>query len=228
MKIASVSSSSQSISSVNQKTQDNFEKDIRQQITRLQDKMKSLDSDKEMTAEQKLKEKQSIQEQIKDLNSELKQHQLEKQQEEDAKKQEEAKKAAESNTESTEREIKTGLGNAEAGVMISLSATDEQIDSIRKIRTNLEGKLRTAETEEEKKNLQDKLGNVSKYMGKSIKKSVDVITDYRKSEKDEDGTVKKRADFDKKVDKNIVPQENRNNSFWIQTAENENRKVSIQ
>ena len=223
MNIAGIKSS-QNISSISQNTQDSYEKDIQQQITRLQDKIKSLDSNKEMTAEQKMSEKQELQDKIKDLNSELRQHQIEEEQKEAAKKQEEARRAAENNN-NTENKPKAGLGSAETGVMISISATDEQIDSMKKVRTNLEGKLRTAETDEEKKSLQDKIGNISKYMGKSMKKSEDAISEYRKAEKDEDGKVKKIANNDNKEEKGIVPQANRNNSFWIQTPEDDVKLV---
>ena len=60
MNVAGINTSSQSNTPVQQSTQDSYETDIRKQISNLQEKMKNISSDKEMSSEQKVKERQEI------------------------------------------------------------------------------------------------------------------------------------------------------------------------
>ncbi len=82
MNIAGINTSSQSNTPVQQPAQDNYETDIRKQISNLQEKMKNISNNKEMSSEQKVKERQAVQEEIQNLNSELRQYQIQKRQEE--------------------------------------------------------------------------------------------------------------------------------------------------
>lgn len=223
--------------SFNQTTQDSYEKEIQQQISRLQDKMEDLDSDTEMSSEQKANAKQKIQEQIQNLNKQLRQHEIEKQQKAAEQQQEAVNESSteQENTASQPTESVSGLGSAESGVMVTLSATDQQMDHLRGIRTDLQGKLRTAGSDEEKADLQEKINNISRHMGKAIKRSTDTISDYRKLDQDnrernqpvssrksrqeqsillknKDGMVRMSSDRDQK-DKIIYPswEQNKNN-----------------
>lgn len=236
MNVTGINNPAKNPVSVNQNMQDSYEKDIQQQISRLQEKMEDLDSNTEISSEQKAKAKQKIQEQIQNLNKQLRQHQIEKQQKA-AEQQEAANKssAKEESVASQPTESVSGMGSVESGVMVTLSSTDQQMDHLRGIRTDLQGKLRTAGSEEEKAEIQKKINNISHHMGKTIKRSTDTISDYRKMDQDNreknqpasnnksrqeqnvllknrDGMVRMSSERDQK-DKVIYPsfEQNRNN-----------------
>lgn len=103
---------------------------------------------------------------------------------------------------------KTGV--ADTGVIISLSTTKEQIAGMKKVRTDLQGKLRTAQTEEEKADLQEKIDNITPNIGDKIKETQDNISDQQKAEQDKtDKTLDKKEDekgtaFAEKVDEKSI------------------------
>lgn len=215
----------QGISPVSQSSQDDYERNIQKQITDLQEKMKSITSDKEMTSEEKKSEKKEVQEKIQSLNDELRQYQIQKRQEEAAKKQEEIKQTMQDfrGDEDSEKEEESEFGSKEAGVILSLSSATEQIAGLKKIRTNLEGKLRTAETEEEKAELQEKINNISRGIGTRIKVSEETIAEYHEELRDKSGQdnnqknrqetetrqriIIKESDTDDLLQKKVFPQQ---------------------
>ena len=75
-------------------------------------------------------------------------------------------------------------GSADMGVLISLSITKEQIADMKKVRTDLEGKLRTAETDEARESLQEKIDNLTEDMVEKTKEIQDTISENRKTEQD--------------------------------------------
>lgn len=111
MNVTSINQASGNLS-VTQSKQDSHEKNIRQQIMSLQDKMRNITYDNEMPDEEKSNEKKSLQEKIQSLNSELKQYQIQKRQEDAEKRQQETKKR-----EETQRQQETSAKQeqAEAG-----------------------------------------------------------------------------------------------------------------
>lgn len=183
MSIAGINKVSQGHIPVKQSAQDNYENNLRKQITNLQDKMKTISSDEDMSSEQKRKERQKAQEEIQNLNSELRQYQIQKQQEEDAKRKEETRQAMEEADTDTAAQNPAGLSGKEAGVMITLSNTKEQIAGMVRIKKHLESRHRTAATDEEKEKLQKKIDNVSKSIGQHITTTTDTISDYQKTQK---------------------------------------------
>lgn len=169
MNINNIGSQTQGIWSMRQ-NQDNYEKNIQRQITSLEEKMESLSTDKVKTTEQKKIEKQEIQDQIQTLKSQLQQYRIQKQHIE------EANQAAEQTASLNKAEKKgIGLSDAEMGVILSLSGTKEQIAGMKKIRTDLEGKLRTAESEETKQSLQEKIDNLNEDISNKIRESQEII-----------------------------------------------------
>lgn len=185
MNVGSMNASGQSIMFTSQSKQDNYEKDIEKQIATLQEKMKNINNEKEMSMEEKINEKKKLQEQIQALNNELRQYQAQKRQKEAAERQEAVKRAAENNTQPKQKEkTQTGLGEMETGVILSLSTTKEQMEGIKKLRTDLQGKLRTAKAAEEKEDLQEKLNKLNERIGKKIQESQNTIEEYQKIEKE--------------------------------------------
>lgn len=80
-------------SQANQSNQDSHEKNIKNQIVNLQGKMRDLAYNTEMSSDEKSDKKKKLQEQIQNLNSELKQYQIQKRREEAEKRQKETEKS---------------------------------------------------------------------------------------------------------------------------------------
>lgn len=199
--------------------QDSHEINIQKQIMTLQEKMRGIAYDNEMSAEEKDDEKKTLQEKIQTLNSELKQYQLQKRQEEAEKRQKEAARQKEMEerqmTESVSdaknsnnsaagtasENISENSGNnnmdesesgqPEADAMLSMAGTKEHLADMQKIRTKLESQMRTASTAEEKARLQKKINEISKKMGEKMQKISDTIEDTQKDDKARKEKVKK-------------------------------------
>ena len=197
-----------------QSNQDSHEISIQKQILTLQEKMRGITNDKEMSAEEKSDEKKALQEKIQNLNSELKQYQLQKRQEEAEKRQQEAARQKETEERATTESTTSTSTDSTAGkasenvnennnmeeqqseqtnvdVMFSISGTKEHLADMQQIRTKLEGQMRTASTAEEKAKLQKKIDEVSKKMGEKVRKVSDTIEDTQKEEKSRKEKVKK-------------------------------------
>lgn len=218
----------------NQSSQDSHEINIQKQIVSLQEKMRGITNDSQMSAEEKSNEKKELQEKIQDLNSELKQYQIQKRQEEAKKRQEEAakkeseetgrsKEAAASATNpssGTASEQTTGssasvsakeqagkpdtdFNNAASGTMFSTANTKEHLAQMQKIRTNLEGQMRTASTDEQKSKLQKKINNVAKSIGEKIQKIAESIADTQKDDKARKEKVQKQMEEYREKTKNV-------------------------
>ena len=111
-------------------------------------------------------------------------------------------------------------GEADTGVIISLSTAKEQIDGMKKVRTDLKGKLLTAQTEEEKADLQEKIDNITQNIADKVKETQDIISDYQKAEQD-------KKEDEKKNETNVVSEED-NGSVEVKSAESENASVQEQ
>lgn len=224
MSIKGINSSS-GITPMSQLNQDNYEKNIQKQIRNLQDKVKSITNDREKSSEQKMDEKKALQEEIQSLNTELKQYQLQKRQEETAKKQETASRTAgdersienssnkgnhisnDLNKDEQEKKQKAGFSETETGVLISISHTKDQLSYMQKVQTGLESRMRIAETEEEKVNLQERINNVSKSMAEKVKKITDKITETQEEEqerKEKVGKILQKQNEERKENINII------------------------
>lgn len=110
---------------VKQSKQDNHEKNIEQQITRLQEQMRNITYDNEMPAEEKDNEKKSLQEKIQSLNSELKQYQIRKRQEEAEKRQEETKRQ----DEESQKQKEAAAQRIEAEAQKAATASDSNVST---------------------------------------------------------------------------------------------------
>lgn len=174
---------------ISQSTQDSHEQKIQKQIMNLQEKMRDITYNNEMSSEEKSDKKKALQEQIQELNSELKQYQIRKRQEEAEKRQEEASRKQEAEAADTEENANAkGDADIEAEIlpfpesntsqaMLSNSNTKKHLSDLQKVRNDLEGKLRTASSEEEKAKLRKRISNVSKGMGIKVQEIKDIIAD---------------------------------------------------
>lgn len=201
---------------INQAT-DSYSRNIQNQIANAQKQLQELSSNKDMTQEEKMTKREELQQQISDLNMQLRQHQTEQRREKQQKQS--------SFDDMIGGNQKTGA--ADTGVIISLSATKEQIAGMKKLRTDLQGKLRTAQTEEEKADLQEKIDNITQNIGNKVKGTQDTISDYQKAEQDRaDKTLDEKED-EKESEANVGSEEEKG-SVEVRSAESANTDVELQ
>ena len=201
---------------INQAT-DSYSRNIQNQIANAQKQLQELSSNKDMTQEEKMTKRQELQQQISNLNMQLRQHQTEQRREKQQKQS--------SFDDMIGGNQKTGV--ADTGVIISLSTTKEQIAGMKKVRTDLQGKLRTAQTEEEKADLQEKIDNITQNIGDKVKETQDTISDHQNAEQDKtDKTLDKKED-EKESGTNSVSEEE-NGSVEVKSVESANTDVEVQ
>ena len=122
---------------------DSFSKSIQNQIANAQKQLQELSENKDMSMEEKMKRRQEIQQQITDLNNQLRQHQIEQRKE----KQEQAAKNAEKK-ESVKNENKgAGLSQASMTAIISADAALSQAKVHGSVATRMEGRAGVLEAE---------------------------------------------------------------------------------
>lgn len=201
---------------MNQAT-DSYSRNIQNQIANAQKQLQELSSKKDMTLEEKMNKRQEIQQQINDLNVQLRQHQMEQRREKQQKQS--------SYDDMIGGNQKTGA--ADTGVIISLSTAKEQIDGMKKVRKDLQGKLRTAQTEEEKADLQKKIDNITQNIGDKVKETQDIISDSYKAEQDKSDKTPDKKEDEKENETNIVSEEE-DGSAEVKSVENANIDVEVQ
>ncbi len=129
-------------------SKDSVSKNIQNQIANAQKQLQELSSNKEMSMEEKMKKRQEIQQQIADLNNQLRQHQIEQRKENQAKKtsmddmlgggQKTAPKAGKQNS---------GLSKASMKAMISADSAMAQAKIQGSVAGQMEGKAGVLESE---------------------------------------------------------------------------------
>lgn len=170
--------------------QDNHEKSLLRKISDAQKNLKAVEENQKLSAEEKDKEKKELQNQIQMLNSELQQYRVRKDQEK-AETGEKQDVGEEEETLSGDAAAKPSAGERDMGVFVSLEATRDRMSTIQKIRTDLEGRQRTAETEEEKEDLQKKINNLSGRMSLEIRELGETIDGHNAGKADSDRAEKK-------------------------------------
>ena len=194
------------------KATDSYSRDIQKQIADAQKQLQELSSNKDMTQEEKMTKRQEIQQQISDLNMQLRQHHMEMRMQ-----------AQQKNGDSFDDMLggsrDTGTaGSADMGVLISLSTTKEQIAGMKKVRTDLEGKLRTAATDEARESLQEKIDSLTEDIYVKVKETQDTISDDQKTEQDKTDNTQDKKEDEKEDGTNVAPEEE-NGSVEVDSAE---------
>lgn len=110
MAIKSINVNMQSVQMGMNQTTDSYSRNIQRQIVSAQKQMQEISSNEEMTLEEKMKKRKEIQQQINDLNTQLRQHQMEQRREK-----QQAKR-------SSMEDMLGGTGNAGSGKSASNSA----------------------------------------------------------------------------------------------------------
>ena len=122
---------------------DSFSKSINNQIANAQKQLQELSENKDMCMEEKMKRRQEIQQQITDLNNQLRQHQIEQRKEQ----QEKAAKSVEKKESAKKGDKGTGLSQASMTALISADAAMSQAQVQGSVATRMEGRAGVLEAE---------------------------------------------------------------------------------
>lgn len=122
---------------------DSFSKSINNQIANAQKQLQELSENKDMSMEEKMKRRQEIQQQITDLNNQLRQHQIEQRKEQ----QEKAAKSVEKKEPAKKGDKGAGLSQASMTAIISADAAMSQAQVQGSVATRMEGRAGVLEAE---------------------------------------------------------------------------------
>ena len=122
---------------------DSFSKSIQNQISNAKKQLQELSENKDMSMDEKMKRRQEIQQQITDLNNQLRQHQMEQRKE----KQEQAAKSAEKKESGKNENKGVGLSQASMTAIISADAALSQAKVHGSVATKMEGRAGVLEAE---------------------------------------------------------------------------------
>ena len=124
---------------------DSVGKNIQNQIANAQKKLQELSSNEELSLEDKMKKRQEIQQEINNLNQQLRQHQIEQRKEQQSKKSSMDDMVA--GTKNTSAKKGTGLSQASMQAMISADSSMKQAKVQGSMATQMEGKAGVLESE---------------------------------------------------------------------------------
>ena len=124
---------------------DSVSKNIQNQIANAQQKLQDLSSNEELSLEDKMKKRQEIQQEITNLNQQLRQHQIEQRKEQQSKKSSMDDMVA--GTKNTSAKKGTGLSQAGMRAMISADSSIKQAKVQGSMATQMEGRAGVLESE---------------------------------------------------------------------------------
>ena len=126
---------------------DSYSKNIQNQIANAQKQLQELSSNEEMTLEEKMKKRQEIQQQISDLNMQLRQHQIEQRKEQQSKGASMDDMLGGNRTAAKSGKQSAGLSQASMQAMISADSSMKQAKVQGSMATQMEGKAGVLESE---------------------------------------------------------------------------------
>ena len=124
---------------------DAVSKNIQNQIANAQKELQDLSSNEEMSLEDKMKKRQEIQQEIANLNQQLRQHQIQMRREQQSQKS--SKDDAAASRKNTSAEKGTGLSQAGMQTMISADASMKQAKIQGSTASHMQGQARVLEAE---------------------------------------------------------------------------------
>ncbi|MDE7321414.1 MAG: FlxA-like family protein [Lachnospiraceae bacterium] len=196
---------------INQAT-DSYSRNIQNQITNAQKQLQEISSNKDMTLEEKMKRRQEIQQQISDLNVQLRQYQMEQRREK-----QQAKGSSMDDMLSGTRNAEskgTGLSQASMTAMISADNSIKQAKIQGSVATSMEGRAGVLKSEiknshggsVEKK--QEELADVEQKAQAATSSQLSTLADASKAMEEVSKTESKTEKKDKKDAKTASSEEN--------------------
>lgn len=228
MKINGISEANTHMNAMNRQTAtDSVSKNIQNQIANAQKQLQEISSDKDMSIEEKMKKRQEIQQQITDLNNQLRQHQIEMRREQQQKKGSSMDDMLAGSKKSSVKSGTKGGGMSQASMraMISAGSAMAQAQVQGSVASQMEGKAGVLESEikidsargsnveakkEELAELQEKavvaeaaqmntLTNVNKEFEEAAKADQQMDKDIKTDKKDDVSNDEKKDDVEETV-----------------------------
>ena len=142
MRINGINGANTQIAGMNMmQSNDSVSKNLQSQIANAQKQLQELSSNNEMSLEEKMKKRQEIQQQIADLNNQLRQHQIEQRNEQQAKKSSmDDMLGGSKKTAPKAGKQSTGLSQASMKAMISADSAMAQAQVQGSVATKMEGR----------------------------------------------------------------------------------------
>lgn len=197
-----VSNNVQSVRTNMNMQSDSVSKGIQDQIVNAQKQLQELGANKDMTPDEKMKRRQEIQQEINNLNQQLRQHQIEKRKEQQAKNAPKKEENSNSQKENTP-EQKSGLSTASMQAMISADSSMKQAKvqgsvatqmedraGVLKIEIKLDGSRGgdTASKEAELAEVEQKAENATNAQFNTLAEANQTMTEAAKAEQDDNKT----------------------------------------
>lgn len=126
--------------------QDSFSKNIQDQITNAQKQLQEISANQDLTPEEKMKKRQEIQQEITNLNQQLRQHQIEQRKEQQSKIASEKENNKNSQKTDTQKQ-QTGLSSTSMEAMISADSSIKQARVQGSVATQMEDRAGVLKTE---------------------------------------------------------------------------------
>ena len=225
MKINGLNGANSQVGGMNMmKATDSVSKNIQNQISNAQKQLQEISANKDMSIEEKMKKRQEIQQQINDLNNQLRQHQIEqrKQKVENAKKQ--PKRAPKVGKKSS------GLSQANMKAMLYADSAMAKAQVQGSVATQMEGRAGVLESEikldsarggdvsAKKEELEEVKQKVAAVETAQMNTLADASKKMEEAAKEEQKTEKTDAK-DKKVDKKEVVSDEKQDTKITETEE---------
>lgn len=243
MKINGLNGTNSKIGGMNMmQSNDSVSKNIQNQISNAQKQLQDISANKDMSIEEKMKKRQEIQQQINDLNNQLRQHQIEQR-----------KEKVENSRKQSKRVQRTwkkaaGLSQANMKAMLYADSAMARAQVQGSVATQMEGRAGVLESEikldaarggdvsakkEELEEVKQKVETVENAqmntLAEASKKMEEAAKEEQQFEKTDDNDKKadKKEDvFDKKQDKEVTETDNEVATNDINVAVAENVEVS--
>ncbi len=180
------------------KRQDGILNSIQDQIMGVQNQLKKISENEEMSLEEKMSKRKELQQQLQDLNKQYTQRKMEVQKE----KREKRAAEANANTENKERKEPGVMDSSSMHGLINASSSMESVKTVQSVHTKLEGEARIAEAEfkrdmargastggqanrlsDLKSRAESAAGNVMRQLG-NVNEAVEETKDTEKTDKD--------------------------------------------
>lgn len=199
MQVKGINESSVSTLQASAQPVDEVSKGIQQQITNAQMQLQRLSSNQEISAEEKQQKRQEIQKQIAELNTELRQHQMEVRREQRIKAQSSGDDLLPVDTpeQQLEENVQTTLSTNSMRSIISAESAMTQAEAHRNVSSNLESRVRVLQgeikqdarkgnnTERKQKELEQLENRITRASGARVGVMSDAVKDMRQTAKKE-------------------------------------------
>ena len=221
------------------KATDSVSKNLQNQIANAQKQLQELSANKDMSIEEKMKKRQEIQQQITDLNNQLRQHQIEQRKEQQAKKSSmDDMLGGSKKTAPKAGKQSTGLSQASMKAMISADSAMAQAQVQGSVATKMEGRAGVLEAEikldqargDDVEKKKEELAEVQQKAVQAESAQMNTLADANKeleAAAKADQQAEKTDDKDKKTDKKDAVSNEKEDKTVAGTEETENVGAEI-